>query len=319
MTLPSRDIRYDVASAVSRGARDHQEDALIADFPIGSDIGFAVLSDGMGGHTAGDIASKIIVTEVFSELKFQCDDENAPQAGFPSILLEAVTAANECVKYHIGTNPRTRGMGATLVAPVFFKDRLFWISVGDSPLFLFRNGKLKQLNQDHSMAPQIDLLVRSGVIAPEEGQNHPDRNCLTSVLMGGEIAQIDCPQQAVKLFEGDVLIVASDGLQFLSDEEISDILSISGSKSSSEIAKKLLGEIERLADPDQDNVSFIVVKIGRSGNCPETRPVRHAVMADAVAHSGVDSLAVDLPATARRPGPAPIKTLQRSLAARGNL
>jgi len=70
----SADLQYDVASAISLGKRDVQEDAIICDFPLGSELGFAVLADGMGGHAAGDIASKIVVTEVFSELKLQSGD-----------------------------------------------------------------------------------------------------------------------------------------------------------------------------------------------------------------------------------------------------
>ena len=65
------ETRFDVTTALSVGARDHQEDAVVADFPMGSDMGFVVLSDGMGGHAAGDMASKIVMTEVFCELKFQ--------------------------------------------------------------------------------------------------------------------------------------------------------------------------------------------------------------------------------------------------------
>ena len=65
------DIRYDVASVLNRGHRDYQEDAIVTDFPFGMDSGVAVLADGMGGHEAGDVASKIVVTEVYSELKFR--------------------------------------------------------------------------------------------------------------------------------------------------------------------------------------------------------------------------------------------------------
>ncbi len=66
------EIGYDVASAMVRGKREVQEDALAADFQVGSEFGFVVLSDGMGGHAAGDVASNIVVTEVFSELYFCC-------------------------------------------------------------------------------------------------------------------------------------------------------------------------------------------------------------------------------------------------------
>ena len=135
---------YDVATAISVGQRDHQEDAIVADFPIGSEIGFAVLSDGMGGHAAGDVASKIIVTEVFSELKLQSGNPEQFRKDIRSILVDAATAANQCLNGHVRTNPQATGMGATLVAPILMGNQLSWISVGDSPLYLFRDGELRR-------------------------------------------------------------------------------------------------------------------------------------------------------------------------------
>lgn len=258
---PSPEIRYDVASALSQGKRDYQEDTVIADFPLGSDVGFVVLSDGMGGHSAGDIASKIIVTEVFSELKLQHGDTKQFAENVSDILLEATMAANDCIKGHVGLNPETEGMGATLVAPVIIRDLLFWISVGDSPLYLFREGDLTQLNEDHSMAPQIDLMVSSGLMDAEDGKYHPDRNCLTSVIVGTDIAQIDCPKAPMKLRDGDILIAASDGLQFLTNDNIKYLLAANVGSNSNTLADVLLHALEELGDPDQDNISFSVIKV----------------------------------------------------------
>ncbi|MFV2033618.1 MAG: PP2C family serine/threonine-protein phosphatase, partial [Halocynthiibacter sp.] len=236
---------------------------------IGADLGFAVLADGMGGHTSGDVASKIAVTEVFSELKLQSGDLETFEENITDILLGAALAANECVSGHVRAHPDCSGMGTTLVAPVFIRNFLYWISVGDSPLYLYRNGILKQLNEDHSMAPQIDCMVKSGQITEESGYNHPDRNCLTSVLIGRDIARIDCPKTPVKLRERDVVIVASDGLQFLSNAEIEKVLTAGKTKSSSEIVEILLARLDDLADPDQDNISFSVVRILKARRCAD--------------------------------------------------
>ena len=197
---------YDVASAISIGRRDCQEDAIVADFPQGAEHGFVVLADGMGGHAAGDIASKIVVTEVFSELKLQSGDPVRFERDINAILRAAVRTANDCVLNHATSYPRTNGMGATLLAPVLLGDWLHWISVGDSPLYLYRDGVLRQVNEDHSLAPQIDHMVRSGLMQPERGRTHPDRNCLTSVLIGMEIPRIDCPAQPIALKPGDIVV-----------------------------------------------------------------------------------------------------------------
>lgn len=255
------DIRFDVASVLNRGCRDYQEDAIATDFPIGADFGYAVLSDGMGGHAAGDVASKIVVTEVFSELKFQTSDIQGLVDNMGNVLRSAAVSANECMAAHASNNPQTAGMGATLVAPVFIQNSLYWISIGDSPLYLFRGGRLRQLNEDHSLGPHIDYMVRSGMMPEEIGRNHPDRNALTSVLIGEPIERIDCPERPFQLKDGDILVVASDGLQFLSNSQITRIVSEHDDRGSAEIASLLLEELRKLDDPEQDNVCFSVIKV----------------------------------------------------------
>ena len=255
------EIRFDVASALIRGKRELQEDALASDFPVGSDFGFVVLSDGMGGHEAGDVASNIVVTEVFSELKLQSVDTQKAFANITSILANAARSANLCLREHTQANPATAGMGATLIAPVLMKNKLFWISIGDSPLYLFRDKELSRLNQDHSLAPQIDFMVKSGLLSESVGRDHPDRSCLTSALLGEDIPHIDCPEEPFKLRPGDIVIAASDGLQFLSDSLIQQTLADEPEADSLQITRSLLGEITKLDDPHQDNVSFAVVKV----------------------------------------------------------
>ncbi len=255
------DIRFDVSSVLNRGCRDYQEDAIATDFPLGAEFGYAVLSDGMGGHAAGDVASKIVVTEVFSELKFQSSDANGFSDNVCDVLKSAAVAANSCMAAHTSSNPDTAGMGATLVAPVFMQDRLFWISIGDSPLYLYRGGELRQLNEDHSLGPHIDYMVRSGMMSEDVGRNHPDRNALTSVLIGETIERVDCPKEPFQLLDDDILVVASDGLQFLSNRQIRAVLRENSDGAASEIAEKLLDDLRALDDPEQDNICFSVVKV----------------------------------------------------------
>jgi protein phosphatase len=254
-------MKYDVASAIGTGKREYQEDSVVADFSIGLPFGFVVLSDGMGGHAAGDVASKIVVTEVFSELKLQTGDVASLEAEIEEVLRSVAHSANACIEAHVAQNPDLRGMGATLLAPVFFGQRLYWISIGDSPLYLYRDGVLKQLNEDHSLAPQIDLMVKTGQMDEETARHHPDRNSLTSVVMGRRIPQIDCKPKPTELRPGDVVIAASDGLQFLEPREIETVLRKARRYSSAETAQALLSAVEKLDSPDQDNISFAIVKI----------------------------------------------------------
>ncbi len=253
-------MKFDVATAIDVGKRDYQEDAVAADFNTGNPFGFAVLSDGMGGHAAGDIASKIVVTEVFSELKLQIGDVTALEDEITDVLRNVAEGANACIDAHVAQNPSLRGMGATLLALVIFGNRLHWISIGDSPLFLFRRGAVRQLNEDHSLAPQIDLMVKTGQLDAEAGRNHPDRNSLTSVVMGRRIPLIDCRKTPLVLERDDIVIAASDGLQFLGNDEIAAVIKKNTRRSSTEIAEALMAAVAKLADPDQDNISFAIIK-----------------------------------------------------------
>ena len=257
----SPEPRYDVASGLSQGGREYQEDAIVTDFPFGMDSGVAVLADGMGGHEAGDVASKIVVTEVYSELKFRSATFADEEKHIPDCFAAATAGANATIRDYVKSNPAARGMGATLVSLVLVENRMFWMSVGDSPLYILRDGKLTQLNEDHSLAPQIDFMVEQGLLSADAAKNHPDRNCLTSVIMGQKIAKSDCPVKPYELKLGDIVLLSSDGLQYLGDEKLRKVLHRYRRRKSAEIAGHLLEAIAELGDPDQDNVSFSVIKL----------------------------------------------------------
>ncbi|MHA7827329.1 MAG: PP2C family protein-serine/threonine phosphatase [Roseovarius sp.] len=262
---PVPECLYDAAMVIDQGRRARQEDAIVSDFPAGNGFGFVVLADGMGGHAAGDIASKIAVTEVFSELKMQSGDPELLEQRIGEVLGDAVLSANECIGLYSSRSSEHEGMGATLLAPVLMDDRLYWVSVGDSPLYLFRDGTLSRLNANHALVSQIDFLVNSGIMARDEALNHPDQACLTSVLAGRDIPQIDCRATPVQLMHGDIVVAASDGLQFLGEARIEALLRFARNQSAERIADGLLQDVGRLDDPWQDNVSFCVVKVQKQG------------------------------------------------------
>ncbi|MBY6141240.1 protein phosphatase 2C domain-containing protein [Leisingera daeponensis] len=258
--LHSAELEYDAATAISQGRRERQEDAVAADFPAGTGTGFAVLADGMGGHAAGDIASRIVVTEVFSELKLQAGDPAALEQAIGAVLHQAASGADACLGEYASHRPQARGMGATLLAPVLFHDRMYWISAGDSPLYLFRDGRLIRLNADHSMAAEFDGLVAQGRMDPAEAASHPDRHCVTSVLTGAGIPRIDCRSAPVRLQAGDIVLAASDGLQFLPEADIAAVLAAECRSPSARIGAVLMQRLEELNAPEQDNAALCVIK-----------------------------------------------------------
>ncbi|WP_235899963.1 PP2C family protein-serine/threonine phosphatase [Tritonibacter aquimaris] len=243
------------------GKRERQEDTVAADFQTGLPMGFVVLADGMGGHSGGDLASRVVVTEVFSALKRFGSDIERMENRITQILERALVAANAAVARCAKEDPARRGMGATLLAPVVFGQRLYWASVGDSPLYLFRNKRLQRLNANHSVAARLEQLVRSGRMLPETARRHPDRACVTSVLAGGKIHQVDIPAKPVALLPGDIVLAASDGIQALEAKQIGDLIGQDIGSSAAGLSQKLLQAVLDAGDPQQDNLSFSIIRI----------------------------------------------------------
>lgn len=264
-------LSFDAASVSYKGARSYQEDSVLCSFPIGDPLGFCVIADGIGGHVSGHVASAIATTEVYSQIKM---NESALALGalsIPATLTSAATAANERIAARSEADDETHGMGSTLLVTVVKGDKLHWLSIGDSPLLLFRGGALRLLNKDHSMAPQIDMMVKMGSMTPEVARDHPDRNTLVSVVNGDEIAMIDCPTAPLTLQPDDIIIAASDGLQYLTNATLANTLMLTKDGRSVDIANALLAALKQKDDPEQDNAAFCVIKFGDQSEPPEER------------------------------------------------
>lgn len=236
------------------GRRDNQEDSMASAILDDGKALLLVVADGMGGHEGGEIASSIAV-RTFVE----CFIENTVGA-LPKRLKLALLMANEALAERIRLDPELDGMGTTLVAAHIGPMGLHWISVGDSPLLLCRSGTITQLNQDHSMAPIIERRFAAGKLTREEADNHSERNDLLSVMIGLNSPDIiDCPSEPYPLENGDQIVVASDGLQTLSMDEILQSL-VHGEDVKGCVSAMMQG-IEAKAREHQDNVSIQVAAI----------------------------------------------------------
>lgn len=257
------DLTADTATAQNIGRRARQEDAVIAHVPQDGP-GLAVLSDGMGGHEDGDMASRILVSEMFGEL-FLAEARGAPgQTPFRA----ALDSANARLRQHIGAGCISSDTGGTLVCVAVDGDRLSWLSVGDSPLYLCRAGALRRLNENHSMAAQLDLLVKKGAMDANLAQTHPHRHCLTSAVTGRKIPQVDCPTEPLSLLPGDVLLLASDGLDVLPDTEILALVARHGPQGSAAVSRALIAAVSDKDRPEQDNVSVVVICFAHRAAAP---------------------------------------------------
>jgi protein phosphatase len=245
-------VAFQYATRAAKGARNYQEDAAGVRADGGGLV--AVLADGMGGHVGGALASELACTCFLHAF--------ATSAGVVRArLAEALELANAAIAAKTAETPKLSGMGCTLVAVALRPepDRIEWVSVGDSPLFLVRMGEIVRLNEDHSLAPEIDRLAAAGSISWDAARADPRRHVLRSALTGTEIDLIDRPQLPRALLPGDVVILASDGIHSIAEADIARLASAAGTPAAA--AEALLAAVDAAGEPYQDNTTVVVVRV----------------------------------------------------------
>jgi PPM family protein phosphatase len=256
---------FDHASRATQGARNYQEDTAIvwpgndpfvprqsATARNGSEM-IAVLADGMGGHAGGALASRM-ACENFVKTFASQDGATRDR------LAASLDAANAAIAETVSSNPLLSGMGSTLVGVVFSADGVEWVSVGDSPLLLYRRGEIALLNEDHSLAPELDRMAADGQITPEAAKRDPRRHMLRSAVTGDELDLVDFSGKPLAIEPGDYVILASDGLQTLEPSEIERIIAAYASDGSQAVANALIRAVEAMRDPHQDNTTVVAVR-----------------------------------------------------------
>ncbi len=190
-----------VASATDVGRRrDHNEDELVT-FETSDGALVLVVADGMGGHLAGEVASKIAVDVLQREL-------TAPSADPATALRTAIERAHQEVWDEAERDAEKAGMGSTVVAAIVVGNTAYLANAGDSPAYLIRDGETEQLTHDHGLvAEQVD----AGLITEDDAEHHPFRHILTRCL--GAESKVDVEVYPPReLQSGDVLLLCSDGL-----------------------------------------------------------------------------------------------------------
>jgi serine/threonine protein phosphatase PrpC len=258
-------VVFDRASCSTKGARNYQEDSAMLwpgdDYvsPTGRKGAVrefvAILADGMGGHAGGALASRT-VCETFVDAY-----QNAAGSDTTARLVSALSAANDAIADKVNENPALSGMGSTLVGVAFSKDGAQWVSVGDSPLMLYRRGEIALLNEDHSLAPELDRMAEAGHISLEEARRDPRRHMLRSAVTGDDIDLVDISRKPLAVEPGDYVILASDGLQTLEQSEVERIVSAYAADGAQAVAHALIRAVEAVRDPHQDNATVVAVRV----------------------------------------------------------
>jgi protein phosphatase len=227
--------------------KKNEDSVLISNEPLGPLQNLYVISDGMGGHSAGEIASEKSITFF---LEFITAKKAPEGAGLLDFLVDASKFANEKVLEYAARRESLRGMGATFTACVIENDKVYIAHVGDSRAYLVGGGEIFQLTVDHTY---VNEMVKSGIISKEEAKNHPNKNIITRAIGVDSGLEIDC--YAREIAKGDIVLLCSDGLSNMLDD--SDIKNIVVSNPLDKIANVLV-EAANACGGD-DNISVIVI------------------------------------------------------------
>ena len=237
--------------------RDHNEDA-IGSLP---EIGLMVLADGMGGYNAGEVASGIAV-QAITELTAagaQREERNGidPATGFMRqtiVLRDAVARANKIIYQTAQSQSHCEGMGTTLVAGMFYDNKISLAHVGDSRAYRLRGDKFEQLTLDHSL---LQELVDRGFYSEEEAQRSTNRNYVTRAL--GVEPTVEVEVQEYEVEPGDIYLLCSDGLpDMVEDEDIH--LTIRTFNASLDVVGEQLVQLSN-DHGGRDNVSIMLAQV----------------------------------------------------------
>jgi protein phosphatase len=231
---------------IGKRRKYNQDFVFASEQPIGKLPNLFMVADGMGGHNAGDYASKYTVETVVETIR-------KSKLKQPEAILKAATqTANTKLRLIAEENPTMNGMGTTLVAATFLKDTLLAANVGDSRLYKIQQD-IVQITRDHSL---VEEMVRRGGIDKATARNHPDKNIITRAIGVGEEVEIDF--FSVPITGGERFLLCSDGLtNMLEDDEICRIVQTASKEQINQTVVRLIEAANQLGG--RDNIAVILI------------------------------------------------------------
>lgn len=228
----------------------NQDFVYASDQPVGNLSNLYIVADGMGGHKAGDLASRYAVETMVDYI------EGGKESGPIPLLEAAVEAANRTVLERALSDKNLEGMGTTVVAATVQDNCLYVANVGDSRLYVL-DASIHQITRDHSL---VEEMVRAGQLRQEEARNHPEKNIITRAVGVKNRVRIDFFD--VGLYPGDKFLLCTDGLtNMVEDEEIYALVKKEPSLEAA--ARRLVAVANR--NGGRDNISVVLVEPTVSG------------------------------------------------------
>ena len=244
----NKGLYCNIAYRINIGDREEQQDCLGLDKK--EDSAMAVVCDGMGGLNNGAAASATAVRKLIDLYGANESDD------IPLFFLESVDILDESV-YRISEKERSSARtGTTIVSAFINNDGLYWMSVGDSRLYIIRNGAIVAATRDHNYNLLLEEMRKSNIETKDEDKGE----ALVSFIGMGGIELMDISREPFVLKKDDRILLTSDGLyKLLSDEQIKDIVIKNGSVE--EVASELLAEALNQPVENKDNISFILINM----------------------------------------------------------
>lgn len=226
--------------------RINQDYVFCCEEPIGNLPNLFIVADGMGGHNAGDYASRFCVE--FFKQKIEESDLISPIA----LIEAAIKEANIALRRQSRAQIELEGMGTTFVSATIFDKDMYVSNIGDSRLYVIGN-EMKQITEDHSL---VEAMVKTGEIKRSEARVHPNKNIITRAIGTNETVEPDFFE--VSLEEGNTILMCSDGLtNMLEDETIEQIIR------ENDDPEKAAETLVKCANQNggRDNISIIIIKV----------------------------------------------------------
>lgn len=205
-----------------------------------------IVADGMGGHKAGDLASKFSV-QTFVELVKDSSSDNPISA-----ISDAIKCTNDKLIELAGTSADYEGMGTTFVVATIDGKSVYIANIGDSRLYVFSNGELRQVTRDHSL---VEEMVDRGLVDRDEARTHARKNYITRAMGGGEEVMADFFE--IEIADGDILLMCTDGLSNMIPDD--DMAAVLASEDNIEAAARQLVEMAN-NNGGKDNISVLLIK-----------------------------------------------------------
>ncbi len=232
--------------------RDHNEDSVLIVHNSDNDTLMAI-ADGMGGHSAGEVASSIAITHLAKD--FNENFHNMSKMDAVNFLRDSVNEINDSIFRHEKTHPESKGMGTTLVTAIITKDYILFGNIGDSSGFVMKDNKLHKVTYDHTL---VNLLVSAGELTEEEAKDHPKKNVLMKALGANDPIDIDIFDCDMEI---DAILLSSDGLTNMLDEEAIERV-LTGEGDIEDKVIKLIRKANNRGGTDNISVAYLILGEG---------------------------------------------------------